>query len=82
MLTSENNLSLDESQVKLTLLHHSGPSSSFKYPPTEYIVTVATKNILTTVDARTRTGRVYTLSKKGAKLASDKLDTILDVERQ
>ena len=75
-------LILDESQVKLTLLHPSGQSSSFKYPPTEHIVTVTTTNILTTVDARTRTGCVYTLSKKEAKLASNKLVTTLDVERQ
>ena len=75
-------LILDGSQVKLTLLHPSGPSSSFKYPPTEHIVTVATKNILTTVHVRTRTGRVYTLSKKEAKLASNKLVTTLDVEKQ
>ncbi len=64
-------LRLDES---LTLLHPSGPSSSFKYPPTEHIVTIATKDILTIVDARTRTGRVYTLSKKEAKLTSEKLE--------
>ena len=75
-------LSLDESQVKLTLLHPSGLSSSFKYPPTEHVVTFATKNILTAVDVRTKTGRVYTLSKKEAELASDKLETTLDVERQ
>ena len=75
-------LSLDESKVKLTLLHPSGLSSSFKYPPTKHIVTVATKNSLTTLNARTRTGRVYTLSKKEAKFASVKLDTVLDVERQ
>ncbi len=66
-------LSPDESQVKLTLLHPPGPSSSFKYPQAEHTVTVATNNILTIVDARTRSGRVYTLSKKEVKSASEKL---------
>ena len=67
-------LSLDESHVKLTFLHPSGPSSLFKYLLTEHIETVPIKNILTTVDARTRTGRVYMLSKKESKTASEKLN--------
>lgn len=71
-------LSPDESQVKLMLLHPPGPSSSFKYPPTEHTVTVATRHILTIVDTRTRSGRVYTLSKKEVKSASDKLNSILE----
>ena len=58
-------LSPDESQAKLKLLHSPGPSGLFKYPPSEHTVTVATKDTLTIVDPRTRTGRVYTLSQKG-----------------
>ena len=70
-------LSQDESEVKLTLLHPTGPSSSYRYPKPEHIVTVATRDILTVVDPRTRTGRVYTLSPKEVKSASQKLGTFL-----
>ena len=73
-------LTPDESQVKLKLLHPPGPSSSFKYPPSEHTEIVATKDILTIVDPRTRTGRVYTLSQKEVKLASQKLGTMLERE--
>ena len=54
----------EDSQVKLTFLHPHGPSSSYKYPGTQDICTVPMDNILTLVDPRTKTGRVYTLRKK------------------
>ena len=63
----------EDSQVKLTFLHPHGSSSSYKYPGTQDIRTVPMDNILTLVDPRTRTGRVYTLSKKEITTASDKL---------
>ena len=63
----------DETQVRVTLLHPPGPSNSFRYPTSEHIVMVTTRDILTVVDPRTRTGRVYTLSKKEMKAATDKL---------
>ena len=72
-------LSPDESQVKLKLLHPPGPASSFKYPPSEPTITIAIKDVLTIVDPRTRTGRVYTLSQKGVKSASQKLGTLLEI---
>ena len=62
----------EDSQVKLTFLHPHGSSSSYKYPGTQDIRTVPLDNILTLVDPRTRTGRVYTLSKKEITTASDK----------
>ena len=62
----------EDSQVKLTFLHPHGPSSSHKYPATQDIRTVPMDNILTLVDPRTRTGRVYTLSKKETATASEK----------
>ena len=65
-------LSPDEKQVRVTLLHPPGPSKSFRFPTSEHIVTVTVKDILTVVDPRTRTGRVYTLSKKETKAATDK----------
>ena len=71
-------LSPDESQVKLKLLHPPGPANSFKYPPLEHTITIAIKDVLTIVDPRTRTGRVYTLSQKEVKSASQKLGTMLE----
>lgn len=69
-------LSPDENEVRVTLLHPPGPSNSFRYPISEHMMTVAVKDILTVVDPRTRTGRVYTLSKKEAKAATDKLSRV------
>ena len=69
-------LSPDEDRVKVTLLHPPGPSNSFRYPKSEHIVTVTVKDILTVVDPRTRTGRVYTLSKKEMKAATEKFSSV------
>ena len=60
----------EDSQVKLTFLHPHGPSTSFKYPEIQDIRTVPIDDILTLVDPRTRTGRVYTLLKKDITSAS------------
>ena len=49
-------------EVRLTFLHHSGPSNSFKYPQAQDICTVPIENVLILVDPRTRTGHVYTLT--------------------
>ena len=57
-------------------LHPAGPSTSFRYPANECIVMVTVKDILTVVDPRTRTGRVYTLSKKETKAATDKFSRV------
>ena len=70
-------LSPDENQVRETLLHPPGPSNSFKYPASEHIVMVSTKDILTVVDPRTRTGRVYALVQNKAKAATNKLGKVL-----
>ena len=60
-------------EVRLTFLHPPGPSSSFRYPQSQDIRTVPIENILTLVDPRTRTGRVYTLTKKDITYASKML---------
>ena len=61
----------EDSQVKL--LHQHGPSGSYKYPGTQDIHTLPIKNILTLVNPRSRSGRVYTLSKDETKVYSGKL---------
>ena len=62
----------EESRVKLTFLHPHGSSSSYKYPQTQDIRIVPSDSILTLVDPRTVTGRIYTLSKKEITIASEK----------
>ena len=64
-------------EVKLTFLHPPGPSSSFRYPQSQDIHTIPIENILTLVDPRTRTGRVYLLTKKDITNASKKLQNIV-----
>ncbi len=65
-------LSADKDQALITLLHPSGPSHSHKYPQKEHVITLNLKYILTTVDPRSRLGRMYTLLKKDIKLATEK----------
>ena len=59
--------------VRVAALHPHGPSSSFKYPTTRHILNLSIPDILTKVDPGTRTGRVYTLTSKESKNASEKL---------
>ena len=65
-------LSEDDDLVKVTLLHPPGPSNLYRYPSSEHIETVGVRDILTSVDPRSRSGRVYTLTKKEIKAAKDK----------
>ena len=66
-------LHADTSEVKLTFLHPHGPSHSFRYPRVQDILIIPVSDILTTVDPRTTTGRVYTLTQKESRDASEKL---------
>ena len=63
----------EDSLVSVTLLHPGGPCSSFRHPTDPDIHTLSTRDVLTNVDPRTRTGRVYTLSKKEIKTATETL---------
>ena len=54
----------EDNLAKLTFLHPHGPSNSFKYPQHQDTRTVPIADILTLIDPRTRTGRVYTLTRK------------------
>lgn len=63
----------DTSEVRLTFLHPHGSSHSFRYPRVQDILTIPISDILTTVDPRTATGRVYTLTQKESRTASEKL---------
>ena len=63
----------DTSEVRLTFLHLHGPSHSFRYPRVQDILTILISDVLTTVDPRTATGCVYTLTQKESGTASKKL---------
>ena len=66
----------DTKDVKLTFLHPHRPSNSFKYPDPHNINTIPMDDILTLVDPRTRSGRVYTLTRKEVTLATERLHTV------
>ena len=55
---------LENVQVKLSLLHPSGPSWSFRYPCAPEIVTVPLFRVVLLVELRTTTGRTYTIPQK------------------
>ena len=61
---------LENVQVKLSLLHPSGPSRSFRYPRTPEIVTVPLFRVVLLVEPRTTTGRTYTIPQNVSKAAS------------
>lgn len=63
--------------VTVTFLHPHGPCSSFRYPKAPDVHTLITRDILTSVDPRSRTGRVYTLTKSEIKSASERLTKLL-----
>ena len=63
----------ENAEVKVTFLHPHGPSRVFKYPTQPDILVVPSSDILTKVNAKTATGRTYTMSRKESKLASEKL---------
>ena len=67
----------EKKEVKLTFLHPRGPSNSFKYPEPQNIHDILLDDILTLVDPRTRSGRVYSLTKKEMTFATKQLRTVL-----
>ena len=65
----------DTKEMKLTFLHPHGPSNSFKYPEPQNIHTIPMDDILTLVDPRTRSGHVYSMTKKEMTFATEQLRT-------
>jgi len=60
-------------EVKLSFLHPNGPTHSFRYPHIPDILWVPASNVLTIVDPRTTTGRIYTITQSESKAATGKL---------
>ena len=65
----------DTKEVKLTFLHPHGPATPSSTRPPHNIRTIPMDNILTLVDPRTRSGRVYSLTKKEMTAAKERLDS-------
>ena len=66
----------DNGEVELSLLHPYGPSRSFKHPPSPNVITMALADVLTIVEPRT-TGRIYTLTQRQSKAATEMLKHML-----
>ena len=60
----------DNSEVKLSVLHPSGPCRSFKHPSSPNIINIALADVLTIVEPQTTTGRIYTLTQRQNKAAT------------
>ena len=57
-------------EVKVSFLHPHGPNPSFFYPRHAEILVIDTSDVLTSLDAKTTTGRTYTLSKDESQRAT------------
>ena len=62
---------------RLSLLHPHGPSRLFKYPPSPNILNMALADVLTIVEPRMTTGRIYTLTQRQSKVATEMLKHVL-----
>ena len=69
----------ENGEVKVTFLHPHGPSRSFKYPFVLNILVIPTTDLLTKVNPRTTTGRVYTLTQRENKAAMAKFTAKTDI---
>ena len=67
----------DDPLVTVSFLHPHGPCSSFRYPAAPEVHTLIIRDILTSVDPRSRSGRVYTLTSIEMKAASAELTKLL-----
>ena len=63
----------EDLEVKVSFLCPNEPAHSFRYPCIPDILRVTTTDVLTIVDPRTTTGRVYTITQKESKSALEKL---------
>ena len=62
----------ENAEVRVTLLHPCGLSRSYKYPSKPDTRLLPLSSLLVKVDARTTTGRTYTISPEDKKRTVDK----------
>ncbi|SMN01563.1 hypothetical protein SPONN_2634 [uncultured Candidatus Thioglobus sp.] len=70
-------LDAEKDEVKVAVLRPHGPANSYKHPSKEQIINIPISRILTSIDPRSASGRVYTLTKKENMTATDKLTLVL-----
>lgn len=73
-------MELDIDEVKISFLDPNGPSRSFKYPSMPDIMTVSCQDVLTKVYPTTAKGRVYKITSKESKEASETLSKHLNLQ--
>ena len=74
-LASVLEVDIPNAEIKVSFLHPHGPSRSFKFPSIPDIVILQSTDILTKVNPKTVTGRVYTVSAKEKRTATIKLSS-------
>jgi hypothetical protein len=67
----------EERTVKVNFLTPKGPSASFRYPERPDILNVPYSDILSTVNATTKTGRSYIVEETSQKKATYALQKLL-----
>ena len=68
------NKNISTTEVEVTFLHPSGPARSFKYPEKPDNLIVSVHDILSVVETKTSTGRVYTVTQLDQSAASQLLE--------
>ena len=68
------NKNISTSEVEVTFLHPSGLARSFKYPEKPDNLIVSVHDILSVVETKTSTGRVYTVTQSDQSAASQLLE--------
>ena len=66
-------MDVDCEEVTVSFLHPHGPSRTFKYPKQPDILDIPFSDVLTKVDPRTSSGRLYTVTQKESRAATEKL---------
>ena len=66
-------MDVDCEEVTVSFLHPHGPSTTFKYPKQPDILDIPFSDVLTKVDPRTSSGRLYTITQKESRAATEKL---------
>ena len=71
----------DSDIVSISLLHPHGPSQSFRYPPTQDILSISVGDVLTSVDPRAGKGNTYSLTQKASRTATEKFKKLDELNR-
>ena len=71
----------DSDIVSFSLLHPHGPSRSFRYPPTQDILSISVGDVLTSVDPRAGKGNTYSSTQRASRTATKKFKKLGELNR-